>query len=154
MALHVLLGALLVGAGVGFLSGAFGKGGAAISTPLLHALGVPAMFAIASPLPATIPSAVLASRGYSRAGYVDRDTVRIGAVVGLPLTALGAFLTRCIPGEPLVLATDAILLILGLRVVLGGDSNAARTEDDDVPPYRAARGRTIVIVASAAVISG
>src|SRR4051794_9272067 len=154
MALHVLLGALLIGAGVGFLSGAFGKGGAAVSTPLLHALGVPAMFAIASPLPATIPATVLASRGYSRGGHIDRDTVRIGAVVGLPLTALGAFLTRWIPGEPLVLATDAILLLLGLRVVLGGDSSAGRSEHDDDRPYRAPRGRTIAVVASAAVISG
>ena len=49
-------------AGVGFLSGAFGKGGSAIATPLLHLLGVPAMVAIASPLPATIPSSWLASR--------------------------------------------------------------------------------------------
>ena len=39
MDLHILLGALLIGAGVGFLSGAFGKGGSAVSTPLLHALG-------------------------------------------------------------------------------------------------------------------
>ena len=70
--LQVLLGALLIGAGVGFLSGAFGKGGSAVSTPLLHALGVPAIVAIASPLPATIPSTLLASRGYARAGHVDR----------------------------------------------------------------------------------
>ena len=57
---HILLGVLLIGAGVGFFSGAFGKGGSAVSTPLLHALGVPAIVAIASPLPATIPSTLLA----------------------------------------------------------------------------------------------
>src|SRR5476651_1305577 len=44
---QILLGALLIGAGVGFLSGAFGKGGSAVSTPLLHALGVPAIATIA-----------------------------------------------------------------------------------------------------------
>ncbi len=70
--MHIVVGALLIGAGVGFLSGAFGKGGSAVSTPLLHALGVPAIVAIASPLPATIPSTLLASRGYARAGHVDR----------------------------------------------------------------------------------
>src|SRR5689334_3171963 len=88
---HVILGALLIGAGVGFLSGAFGKGGSAVSTPLLHAIGVPALVAIASPLPATIPATLLASRGYARAGHVDRDVLRIGLIVGVPLTALGAF---------------------------------------------------------------
>src|SRR6478736_5161446 len=110
MDLHVLLGALLIGAGVGFLSGAFGKGGSAISTPLLHVLGVPAM--------AAIPATLLAGRGYARAGHVDRRVVRIGVIVGIPLTALGAFMTRWIPGEPLVIATDVILLALALRVLL------------------------------------
>ena len=62
--LHVVLGVLLIGGGVGFLSGAFGKGGAAVSSPLLHAIGVPAMFVLASPLPATIPSTLLAGRKY------------------------------------------------------------------------------------------
>lgn len=123
--LHVLIGAVLIGAAVGFLSGAFGKGGSAVSTPLLHLIGVPALIAIASPLPATIPSTWLASRGYAQAGHIDRSVVRTGLIIGLPLTALGALLTRWIPGEPLVLATDAILLVLGLRVLF------AAHEDDD-----------------------
>ena len=125
--LHLMLGVLLIGAGVGFLSGAFGKGGSAISTPLLHVLGVPAMVAIASPLPATIPATLLASRGYARAGHVDRDVLRIGIIVGIPLTALGAFLTRWIGGEALVLATDVILLVLGLRVLLGAHDSSEAT---------------------------
>src|SRR5215475_2752461 len=84
---HLLVGALLIGAGVGFVSGAFGKGGAAVSTPLLHAIGFPAMVAVASPLPATIPSTLIASRKYAREGHVDRRVLIIGALVGLPLTA-------------------------------------------------------------------
>jgi uncharacterized membrane protein YfcA len=55
--MHVLLGALVIGAGVGFLSGAFGKGGSALSTPLLHVLGVPAIVAIASPPPGATSAA-------------------------------------------------------------------------------------------------
>jgi len=150
---HVLLGVLLIGAGVGFLSGAFGKGGAAISTPLLHALGIPAMAAIASPLPATIPATLLAGRGYARAGHVDRRVVRIGVIVGVPLTALGAFATRWIPGEPLVLATDVVLLVLALRVLLRGHE---RDESgvDDVAPVHVSRLRTVAVVAVAAVVSG
>ncbi len=147
--LEVLLGALLIGAGIGFLSGAFGKGGSAISTPLLHALGVPAIIAIASPLPATIPSTWLASRGYARAGQVDREVLRIGVIVGLPLTALGAFLTRWIAGEPLVLATDAILLVLGLRVLLGALDEPPPGETNCV-----SKPRTVGVVAVAAVLSG
>lgn len=153
---HILLGALLIGAGVGFLSGAFGKGGSAVSTPLLHALGVPAIVAIASPLPATIPSTLLASRGYARAGHVDRDVLRIGVIVGLPLTALGAFLTRWIAGGSLVLATDAILLAISLRVLLVAHATAAGDEAEPQPgePHRASRTRTVGVVAIAAMVSG
>src|SRR6478736_8024052 len=82
MDLHVLLGTLLIGAGVGFLSGAFGKGGSALSTPLLHLLGIPAIVAIASPLPATIPSTWIASRSYAHAGHIDRRVLRLGLWIG------------------------------------------------------------------------
>jgi hypothetical protein len=149
--LQLLLGVVLIGAGVGFLSGAFGKGGSAISTPLLHVLGVPAMAAIASPLPATIPATLLAGRGYAREGHVDRRVVRIGVIVGIPLTALGAFMTRWIPGEPLVIATDAILLALALRVLLRAHDEGDAT--DTTPPL-VSRSRTIAVVAVAAVVSG
>ena len=153
---QILLGALLIGAGVGFLSGAFGKGGSAISTPLLHALGVPAIVAIASPLPATIPSTLLASRGYARAGHIDSRVLRIGVIVGVPLTALGAFLTRWIAGEPLVLTTDAILLVLSLRVLLVAhaaphDRETATRPDEE---GRASRMRIVGVVAVAALASG
>jgi uncharacterized membrane protein YfcA len=159
--LHVIVGALLIGAGVGFLSGAFGKGGSAVSTPLLHAIGVPALVAIASPLPATIPATLLASRGYARAGHVDRGVLRIGFIVGVPLTALGAFCTRWISGEPLVLATDVILLGLGVRILLG--LNASRGGDDGQDDLtsagadetlRPSRPRIMVVVAVAGMVSG
>jgi uncharacterized membrane protein YfcA len=149
--LHILLGALLIGAGVGFLSGAFGKGGSAVSTPLLHALGVPAIVAIASPLPATIPSTLLAGRRYARAGHVDRTVLRTGMIFGIPLTAAGALLTRWIGGAPLIVASDAILLVLGLRVLLGAHSDE---DDEQCAPVEVARGRTIGVVAVAAVVSG
>jgi len=97
---QLFLGAALIGMAVGYLSGAFGKGGSAVATPLLHLLGVPAMVAIASPLPATIPSSLLAGRVYAGAGNVDRRVVRIGLPLGLLLTVVGAVLTRWVPGGP------------------------------------------------------
>ena len=49
LAPHSLLGAASIGVAVGFLGGMFGKGGSAIATPLLHAVGIPAIIAVASP---------------------------------------------------------------------------------------------------------
>lgn len=149
MELNILLGTLLIGAGVGFLSGAFGKGGAAVSSPLLHAIGVPAIVAVASPLPATIPATLLAGRKYAHEGHVDRRVLRVGLLVGLPLTAAGAYLTRWVPGEQLVLATDAILLFLAVRILLGGHDE---TNDEVVPSVSMLR--TAFVVAGAAVVSG
>ena len=50
---------LAIGAGVGFLGGLFGKGGSAIATPMLAAVGVPPIVAVAAPLPAFAESALL-----------------------------------------------------------------------------------------------
>ena len=61
MSATTLLLAAVIGVGVGFLGGLLGKGGSAIATPLLHAVGVPAIIAVAAPLPATIPSTLIAS---------------------------------------------------------------------------------------------
>ena len=100
---------MLIGVGVGFLSGAFGKGGSAIATPLLHLLGVPAIVAIASPLPGD-DSVDLAREPRLRArAATSIDAGRaLGLPIGLPATVVGALLTRWIPGGPLVIATDVV----------------------------------------------
>jgi uncharacterized protein len=127
---QIFLGAALIGMAVGFLSGAFGKGGSAIATPLLHLLGVPAMVAIASPLPATIPSSLLAGRVYAGAGNVDRRVVRIGLPVGLLLTVVGAVLTQWVPGGPLVIVTDVVVLTCAVRILTTRRAIAAEREED------------------------
>lgn len=109
---------LLIGLGVGFLGGLFGKGGSAIGTPLLAAVGISAIAAVASPLPATIPGTLLAAREYARHDLVDRRIVRYGLAVGLPATVVGAYLTRFTGGGPLVVATEVLLVVLGLRFLV------------------------------------
>jgi hypothetical protein len=59
---------ILIGALVGYLGGMFGKGGSALATPLLAAAGVPAIVAVASPLPATVPGTLVAYRRYRHLG--------------------------------------------------------------------------------------
>jgi uncharacterized protein len=145
---HVLLGAALIGMGVGFLSGAFGKGGSAIATPLLHAIGVPAFIAIASPLPATIAPTLFAGRAYARAGGVDGRIVRIGLPIGLAATVAGALLTRWIPGGPLIIATDVVVLAFGVRILLTRKGMHERGVE------RATRGRIVVVVGVVGLVSG
>ena len=155
MTAHLLIGAVLVGVGVGFLSGAFGKGGSAVATPLLHLLGVPAIVAIASPLPATIPSTWLASRVYARSGDVDRRVVRIGLPIGLTTTVVGALLTRWIPGGPLVVATDVVLIVFGLRIIA---THMAHPSGEAVDAFtaseRSSTARVLAVVGVVGFVSG
>ena len=115
----------LIGAGVGYLGGLFGKGGSAIATPLLAAVGVPAIVAVASPLPATVPGTLVAYRRYHHSGITNPRVVRWSIAVGIPATALGAVATHWIGGGFLVKLTDVLIAIIGLRILL-------RPEDDEV----------------------
>jgi uncharacterized membrane protein YfcA len=108
----------LIGAGVGFLGGMFGKGGSAIATPLLAAIGVPPIIAVASPLPATIPGTLVAYRRYRGGGHSDPRIIHWSLAFGLPATIAGALVTHWIGGGFLVKLTDAIVAVLGLRIVL------------------------------------
>jgi uncharacterized protein len=146
----LVLGVVLIGATIGFVSGAFGKGGSALATPLLHAIGVPAIVAIASPLPATIPSTLLASREYRKRGHIDRSLLRLGVAIGLPATAFGALLTRWIPGGPLVFATDVVVLVLGVRIIA---TTRARSDADTLAAPVSPR-RVVPVIALVGIASG
>jgi uncharacterized membrane protein YfcA len=136
------LAIMAIGAGVGFLGGMFGKGGSAIATPLLAAVGVPPLVAVASPLPAAVPGTLVAYRRYRRLGFGDPDVIRTSILVGIPATALGALATRWISGEALVTLTEAVIMLIGIKLlVLPSPHEVVRDEI-------AARGARIVAVAA------
>lgn len=122
----------IIGVGIGFLGGLFGKGGSAMATPLLYAVGVPAAIAVAAPLPATIPSTLAASIPYRREHLVDERVVRTSLAFGVPATVLGALLTIWVDAADLVRVTDLVLLAMGLRFLLRprGDGGRAAVVSD------------------------
>jgi uncharacterized membrane protein YfcA len=119
----------LIGAGVGYLGGLFGKGGSAIATPLLAAIGVPPLIAVASPLPATIPGTLVAYNRYRRFGITDGRVVRWSIAFGVPATILGAYLTRWIDGDALVKVTDVAIALIGAKVLLWPDDGEVVRDD-------------------------
>ncbi len=138
-----------IGAVVGFLGGLFGKGGSAIATPLLAAVGIPPIVAVASPLPATVPGTLVAYRRYRRLGLGDPDVIRTSIIVGVPATIAGAVATRWISGDFLVAVTDAFVLLIGLKLVCW----PAPTEvvRDEVTHRMA---RTIAVAATVGLLAG
>jgi uncharacterized membrane protein YfcA len=141
---------LLTGAGVGFLGGLLGKGGSAIATPLLAAVGVPPMVAVAAPLPATVPSTLVAADEYRRRGLLDREVLRWSILAGLPATVIGALVTRWISGEALVYLTDAIIVVLGIRLLTRAADAVSAADMDPV----AERRRTIAVAVVVGLAAG
>lgn len=139
---------ILIGAGVGFLAGLFGKGGSAIATPLLAAVGVPAIVAVAAPLPATIPSTLAAAHAYTKHGVSNRTVLKWSLICGVPATIAGAVATRWIGGGPLVTITDVIVAALGVRFLVAPHGDPLREERLDFHPFTVAVVATIVGLAS------
>lgn len=145
-----LLAAAGIGLVIGFVGGMFGKGGSAIATPLLAAVGVPAIIAVAAPLPATIPSTLAASSVYWKARLIDWRVVRWSLAFGIPATVIGAVATRWIGGSILVKITDAILVVLGLRFLLA----RRKPETDEIPPRRGGAVLLATVATVVGLISG
>lgn len=137
---------LAIGGAVGFLGGLFGKGGSALATPLLHAVGVPAFVAVAAPLPATIPSTLVASAPYWKRRMVDRTVLRWSIGFGVPATIIGALLSRYVGGAALVTVTDVLLVGIGLRSLLRPGRN------DDTGTLTAVADHRVRLAVAASVV--
>jgi uncharacterized membrane protein YfcA len=113
-----VLGVVAIGLVVGFLGGLFGKGGSAIATPLLAAIGVPPLVAVASPLPATVPGTLVAYRSYRGLGISDPSVIRTSLTWAVPATVVGALVTRWIDGTALVTITEVVVALIGVRLLI------------------------------------
>lgn len=120
-----LLLVVLIGAGIGFMGGLLGKGGSAIATPMLLSVGLPPAVALAAPLPATVPGALVAADRYRRDGHLDRRVMKWSLIAGVPATIVGALATRWIDASALVLVTEVIIVGLGVRLLVGSATEAS-----------------------------
>lgn len=85
-----------------------------MATPLLSLLGFPGFIAVASPLPATVPSTVIASAEYSRSRLLDWEIVWWSVGIGTPAIIAGSFLSHLVGARPLLALTGVLVLGFGL----------------------------------------
>jgi uncharacterized membrane protein YfcA len=85
---------ILLGGGVGFLSGMFGVGGGFLTTPLLIFYGIPPAIAVASSATQITGSSVSGALAYWRRGQVDVKMGGVLVVGGLIGAGLGQILFR------------------------------------------------------------
>jgi len=149
MDVSTVLAVIAIGAVVGFLGGLFGKGGSAIATPLLAAVGIPPIVAVASPLPAVVPGTFVAASAYWRSRLIDRRVVTWSIAVGVPATLLGAYLTRWIGGGPLVVVTELVVVALGVRVLVRPGELDEVSYDEPAP-----RAQLAAVAAGVGLVSG
>jgi uncharacterized membrane protein YfcA len=110
--------AALIGFASGVASGAFGIGGALLSTPGIRwALKAPPLIAVGTTLPVIIPTALTGAWTYVRGQFVDRKFATVAATSGGAFAALGALATKVIPGEILLVTTAVLILFLSVRML-------------------------------------
>ena len=97
--------------------GLFGVGGSSVATPVLSLLGAPGLIAVASPLPGTIPSAIVGAAPYVRSKEARTRAAMWSILGGIPGTIAGAILSRFVGGSALLVASGVVLVVVGVRVV-------------------------------------
>ena len=103
---------------VGVLFGLFGVGGSSFATPALGLLGVPGLIAVAAPLPATAPAALVGMIAYIRNRQVEWPVALWSIYGGVPATVMGALLSKHVGGRPLLIASGVVLAAVGVRLLL------------------------------------
>ena len=124
----------MVGLATGMLSGAFGVGGAVISTPGIRVLGASTFVAVGTTLPAIIPSAAVGTARYAREGLVDWPVVGATAPVGVVTAVTASYGSHGVPG-------DGHLLMVFTAALLGYTAwRMARKEPASEEPGGGGRG--------------
>lgn len=117
-----LQAALGVGVGLlaGVLSGLFGVGGGVVTTPAVNVLlGGTAIQAVATPLPAILPTSLVGAFTYARAGEASFRAARWAIPPGVVGAVLGAYLTDLVNAHLLLVLTAVLIAWTAVRVIRG-----------------------------------
>ena len=127
-----------LGVVTGALSGAFGVGGAVLSTPGIRALGVAPLVAIGSTLPSVLPSAISGSLRYHRERLIDWRAVRLTLPTGLVAAIAGAALSDVVPGDGhmLMVVTASLLAFTAYRMYASARRSQKTTDADEEVPEK------------------
>jgi uncharacterized membrane protein YfcA len=129
---RVVLG-ILSGFVAGAMGGAFGVGGAIVTTPAVQVLlGARPIVAVGTPLPAIFPTTLAGLPAYRRAGQIDYRAVRWIAPFGALSSAGGAALTQVIKADILLLVTALLIGYQAARLAFG--TGARERASSDPPP--------------------
>jgi uncharacterized protein len=152
--MHAFLG-VLVGLVSGILSGMFGVGGGIVMTPGIQLLlGARPIVALATPLPAIFPTAIVGALTYRKAGHVDARAAGWMILPGIAGAVIGAALTRRINTHLLLVLTAALLLYQAMGIIRADRSSTRKTSLDTSPWIFAGIGAVAGLVSGLLGIGG
>ncbi|MEO7557254.1 MAG: sulfite exporter TauE/SafE family protein [Acidimicrobiales bacterium] len=117
MSLVAGIAAIVVGFLSGVLSGMFGIGGGALTTPGIRLLGATPIEAVGSTIPAILPGSLSGAWRYRRAGLIDWRVAAICGAVGSGMAVAGGLLSDHVNAHYLMLLTAALLLWSGIKTL-------------------------------------
>lgn len=128
---------IIIGSLVGFLSGLLGKGGSAITTPALQIFAqVNPFAALASPLPAALPSTLSASFAYKKENLINKKVVILSILQGIPATIIGSFFSDWLGGNTLMILTALFVLSLGISFLFFSSFSETIAGDIVIPTWK------------------
>lgn len=142
---------VLLGGGVGLLSGMFGVGGGFLTTPLLIFYGIPPTVAAASATTQVTGASVSGAIAHYRRGGVDVTMGAVLVVGGILGAIVGAGLFRVLQGIGLIDTVIAVLyvaLLLGVGIPMAREAWASVSASRGGPPIAARKRRHHPLVAS------
>lgn len=149
--MEYLLAQILIGIGIGLSSGLFGIGGALVATPMLKLFaGLPALLALASPLPAAIPSAVSGSVAYYRNNLINFRVAGYTLLTALPVNVAASYLSDFVKPEWLMIATAIVMVYVALTFLIRG----WLLREEQERPVKESRIIPLLIGAMTGVFSG
>jgi len=128
-----------------------------VATPLLSLLGFPGFVAVASPLPATVPSTLVASAEYWRSRLLDWEIFWWSVGVGTPAIIAGSFLSHAVGARPLLIITGILVLGFGIQFLFFPRDLSLAKAAADYPEGRRPsywRIRMITVATLVGLISG
>jgi uncharacterized protein len=128
---------LLLGGGVGFLSGLFGVGGGFLMTPLLIFIGIPPTVAVGSEAAQIVAASVSGVLAHMRRGNVDFRMGGVLLVGGVAGSTLGVQLFKILQG----LGQIDLFISLSFVIVLGAIGSLMLVESINALRRRAAGRR-------------
>jgi uncharacterized protein len=117
----------------GLSSGMFGIGGSVVATPILKlALGIPAIIALATPIPAAIPSAASGSYMYYKNNLINFKLAGSVLITAIPFSWLGSWTTQYVDGTLLIVAKALFLAFLGLKFFISSWLFKSKDENTEI----------------------